>query len=193
MEEEFVEPFTLHLQLLTTNLKVWTTAFIDSGVDCNVMTYETWEKLGKPQLKPSTLSFESFSGTNTHNMGTLCIKAQIQDTPTQLIFHVAPQSQKTWDVILGHPWIGSHDLQINWISREYILNIDSVSVRGKSSELETKPNLHLVEHSESQETNPSPSIPSQWIQDENNLKHGWYVSTSLLHSQGYGKGERHIT
>ena len=105
LEEEFVEPFTLSLQILEANLKVWTTAFIDSGADCNVMSYETWEKLGKPQLKPSTLSFKSFSCNNTHSMGTLCIKAQIQAQPLQIVFHVAPQIQVSWDVLLGRSWI----------------------------------------------------------------------------------------
>ena len=65
------------------------------------MSYEIWEKLGKPQLKPSTLSFKSFSCNNTHSMGTLCIKAQIQAQQLQIVFHVAPQIQVSWDVLLG--------------------------------------------------------------------------------------------
>jgi len=104
-KEEYVEPFTLHLQIYAANFKVWTTTLIDSQADCNVMSHETWEKLNKPQLKPSTLSFKSFSRTNTQSLVTLCIKAQIHNTPMQLVFHVAPQSQVTLDVVLGHQWI----------------------------------------------------------------------------------------
>ena len=74
-----------------------------------------------------------------------------------------------------------------------MLQMDSVSVRGKSSELETTQELHLLEQSEPQKTNPYSSVPSKWIQDENNLTGGWYVNTSLLHSQGYGRGEQRIT
>ena len=74
-----------------------------------------------------------------------------------------------------------------------MLQMDSISVRGKSSELETTQELHLLEQFEPQKTNPYSSVPSKWIQDENNLTHGWYVNTSLLHSQGYGRGEQRIT
>ena len=40
-EEEFVKPFTLHLQLLANQQETTTTALIDSGADCNVMSYTT--------------------------------------------------------------------------------------------------------------------------------------------------------
>ena len=49
--EEFeIEPFTLHLQLLSPTHETSTTTLIDSGADCNVVSYETWESLGKPKL-----------------------------------------------------------------------------------------------------------------------------------------------
>ena len=58
--KEFVKPFTLHLQLLTADFVKWTTALIDSRADCNVLSNETWEKIGKPELLPSTLTFKNF-------------------------------------------------------------------------------------------------------------------------------------
>ena len=57
VEEEFVKPFTLRLQLLTVQNEILTTALIDWGANCNVMSYTTWEKLGKPDLTSSTISF----------------------------------------------------------------------------------------------------------------------------------------
>ena len=60
--EEFeIEPFTLHLQLLSPTNETWTIALIDLGTDCNVMSYETWESLGKPKPTQSKLSFKNFS------------------------------------------------------------------------------------------------------------------------------------
>ena len=77
LEEEIVAPFTLRLQLLAADLKVWSTALIDSGADCNVMSYTMWESLGKPDLAPSNLSFQSFSGLLTSSLGKIGIKAQV--------------------------------------------------------------------------------------------------------------------
>ena len=53
--------------------------------------------------------------------------------------------------------------------------------------------MHLLEQSTPHQTELHSSISLEWIQDENNLTYGWYVSTSLLHSQGYGRGEQCIT
>ena len=71
LEEEFVKPFSLHLQLLTTQSEILTTALIDTGADCNVMSYTMWEKLGKPNLTPSTISFQIFSRSLTSNLGKI--------------------------------------------------------------------------------------------------------------------------
>ena len=68
IEEFKIEPFTLHLQLLSSTNETWTIAMIDSGVDCNVMSYETWKSLGKPELTQSKLSFKNFFGTQTANL-----------------------------------------------------------------------------------------------------------------------------
>ena len=65
-EELTVKPFTLHLQLVTSTHEQSPTALIDSGADCNVMSYDMWESLGKPELVYSMLSFKSFFG-NTNN------------------------------------------------------------------------------------------------------------------------------
>ena len=99
--EEFnIEPFTLHLQLLSPTHETRTTALIDSGADCNVMSYETWESLGKPELTQSKLSFKNFFGTQIANLGKLYIKEWIQDQPMHLVFHVANKQQASMSVVL---------------------------------------------------------------------------------------------
>ena len=135
-KEEFVNPFTLHLQLLTTDLDTWTTALIDSGTDCNVLSYETWEKLGKPELIPSTLTFDNFSGSKMLSLGKLCVKALVQEQPMNIVFQIAHEGQATINVVLGQQWIAAHNFQINWATRGYTLHVNSINLRGKSSELE---------------------------------------------------------
>ena len=82
------------------------TALIDSGADCNVMSYAMWEKLGKPELTPSKISFQSFSGLLTSSLGKIQIKARVQDQATYISFHVADKEQTATDLVIGRQWIG---------------------------------------------------------------------------------------
>ena len=185
VEEEFVKPFTLRLQLLTVQNEIQTTALIDSGADCNVMSYAMWEKLGKPELTPSKLSFQSFSGLLTSSLGKIQIKARVQDQATYISFHVADKEQTATDLVLGRQWIGQTNFQINWATRKYTALIDSIELVGQSSELEDPP-----QPKQSQEDNSGSPIklaqPSfAWIQDEENPTHGWKANMELLQVQGY--------
>ena len=120
--EEFeIEPFTPHFQLLFPTHETSTIALIDSGVDCNVMSYETWKSLGKPELIQSKLLFKNFFGTKTANLGKLFIKPRLQDQPMHLVFHVANEQQASVNVVLGRHWIGATNCQIHWTSRKYSL------------------------------------------------------------------------
>lgn len=60
-----IKPFAIQLQLCADQQKTWTTSLIDFGADCNILSFATWEKLGKPQLSLSYLSFKNFSGLQT--------------------------------------------------------------------------------------------------------------------------------
>ena len=187
-----MNPFTLHLQLLTTDLDTWTIALIDSGADCNVLSYETWEKLGKPELIPSTLTFDNFSGSKTLSLGKLCVKALVQEQPMHIVFQIAHEGQATINVVLGRQWIAAHNFQINWTTRGYTLHVNSINLRGKSSKLENLTSQQGVLSSKSPALNVPSSLQSSyvWVQDVDNPTHGWKASKSLLHSQGYGRGER---
>ena len=100
-QEFTLEPFTLHLQLLSLTNQIQTTTLIDLEADCNVMLYETWESLGKPELTQSKLSFTNFSGIQTASLGKLCIKTRIQDQPMHVVFHVANKQQASVSVVPG--------------------------------------------------------------------------------------------
>ena len=192
-KEFTIEPFTLHLQLLSPTHETRTTALIDSGANCNVISYETWEFLGKPELTQSKLSFKNFSGTQIASLGKLYIKAQIQDQPMHLVFHVANKHQASVNVVLGRQWIGATNCQINWTSRKYSLQVNSVNLTGLSSELETPPKL-APKSPPSNEASTSKTMqdrtePVYWIQDVENPTHGWRATQTSLHNQGYGRGE----
>ena len=73
-EEEPILPFRI---LLNFTDKISQSALIDSGADCNVMPYGTWELLGCPKLIPTTVSFISFADSKTLSEGKLSITVQI--------------------------------------------------------------------------------------------------------------------
>ena len=79
-EEEFepIPPFLLDMQLIMTSQTILTKAFIDSGADCNVLSYDTWESLGKPTLEKCKMTFKSFSNSQTSCLGKICLKVRIQ-------------------------------------------------------------------------------------------------------------------
>ena len=72
-----VQPFTIKMDLVTTTHQLSSNALIDSGVDCNVMSYDIWKLLGKPDLVPSKLTFQNFSRTHTTSLGKICVKIRI--------------------------------------------------------------------------------------------------------------------
>ena len=68
-DEEFVEPFNIQMCIHTKQASYDTSTLIDSGVDCNVLSYNVWEALGKPQLTNVKMNFQSFSGEETKSLG----------------------------------------------------------------------------------------------------------------------------
>ena len=48
-EDTFVYPFYIAINLLTERNELNTYAFIDSGADINVISWETWDALGRDQ------------------------------------------------------------------------------------------------------------------------------------------------
>ena len=114
-EELTVKPFTINLQLVTVTHEWSATALIDSGADCNVMSYEMWVQLGKPELAPSMLSFKNFSRTQTTSLGKLCLKVRIKDQSMHIVFHVTHENQAAVNVVLGRQWMGATNCQINWL------------------------------------------------------------------------------
>ena len=100
-----VTPFKVAMQLLTGTKMVQVESLIDTGADCNVLSYETWEKLGKPDVSPSSLTFTSFAGVTSNCLGTIYLKARIQHQSMGIIFHIAHRNQAVVNVILGRHWI----------------------------------------------------------------------------------------
>ena len=100
-----VTPFKLAMQLLTPTKMVQIESLIDTRADCNVLSYETWENLGKPNVFPSSLTFTSFAGITSNCLGTIYLKAKIQHQSMGIIFHIAHCNQAMVNVILGRHWI----------------------------------------------------------------------------------------
>ena len=110
-EPELIPPFLLDMQLVMTSHAMWTKALIDSGVDCNVLSYETWVSLGKPTLEPCHTTFRSFSGTQTSCLGKICLKVRIQTEAMHINFYVANKNHKGFTVLLGRSWMCSNQFE----------------------------------------------------------------------------------
>ena len=100
-DDFLVQPFTIKMDLVTAIHQLSSSALIDSGADCNVMSYDIWQFLGKPNLVPSKLTFQNFSGTHTTSLGKICVKICIQDQTMHIPFHVANKDQAFVNVVLG--------------------------------------------------------------------------------------------
>ena len=80
---------------------ITTPDLVDSGADLNVLSYETWTKLGQPTLSTSTLTFKIFVGIETTSLGKLTILAQIKGHSILMSVLVAQCGQSSSDSILG--------------------------------------------------------------------------------------------
>ena len=166
-DEFIVKPFTIHLQLLTASQEQSTIALIDSRADWNVMSYNIWTSLGNPVLVPSKLQFTNFSGTQTTSLGKLCLKVRFKDQSMHIVFHVADKDQASMNIALGRQWMGLTNCQINWTTRHYSLQVNSINLTGQSSELKLPP-TSTINASTSKAGNTS-----VWLQDVDNPTHGW--------------------
>ena len=108
-------------------------ALIDLGADCNVLSYDAWEALGKPQLTNVKMNFQSFSGEETKSLGKCCIKMSIQDQSMHITFYIANKHQSLVDIVLGRSWIASTNCGLNWATRQYTLQINSTNLTGPST------------------------------------------------------------
>ena len=59
-DEFSIKTFTIKMDLVTTTHQLSSTTLIDSGANCNVMSYDIWQILGKLDLVPSKVTFQNF-------------------------------------------------------------------------------------------------------------------------------------
>ena len=90
-------PINLGKELLTI------LALLDTRADVNVLSYKTWESMGKPKLKCSTKSIDMFKGTTIVH-GCLNLNVFIGTTDVHKRFYVLKLGHLETPIILGHPW-----------------------------------------------------------------------------------------
>ena len=122
-EEEYVEPFHIHVQVYVERTTYEVSALIDSGVDSNVLSYSAWETLGKPSLVSVPIDLQSFSGEATSTMGKCTIPLSIQGHLMHTIFYVAPKSKSMVDMVLGRSWNIKTNCSLDWVNRKYMLRL----------------------------------------------------------------------
>ena len=78
-------------------------ALLDTGVDVNVLSYETWESFGKQELASSSKSIDLLKG-NSMVQGCLNLNVFIGNTDVHERFYVLKPGHLETPIILGQPW-----------------------------------------------------------------------------------------
>ena len=162
-------------------------ALIDSGADLNIISWDVWAAMGNPELTPTSINFVGFSANTTACLGKILIKVSIQDVPQYVLFYVANVGESIEQVILGRHWMQTTNCQLDWMKREYTLQVNFGSITG------------FCEHAKLfkiYSTNEGNSLPLMSSSQKTKLtsiqgeqKKEWVVPDQLLHAQGYGKGQ----
>ncbi len=177
-EDDFVDPFHIQLRMHTQQAAFQVSALIDSGADCNVLSYVVWDALDQSQLTNIHTNFHSFSGEETPSLGKCCIKLSIQNQPMYTTLYVVNKDQALVDVVLGRSWIRSTNCGLDWTSRQYTLHVNSTSLTSPSATaLPYFQKMETTIHKQEAESNDG----MVWIADTSVLdNHGWHMPTSLL-------------
>ncbi|KAI5059045.1 hypothetical protein GOP47_0025364 [Adiantum capillus-veneris] len=102
-KDQFIEPFKIDTTIETTQASSVVRVFIDMGSDTSIMSYETWEAIGNPELQSMSFSCKSFNNTESTSIGTCYVKIHIQDAP----INVANKQEAMERVVLGYYWMWS--------------------------------------------------------------------------------------
>lgn len=100
-DDDYVKPFHIQLAIHTQLADFKASTLLDTGVDCNVQSYDARMALGQPALINIQMNFQSFSQEETPCIGKCCIKLFIQDNPQYVNLYVANKHQSMIDVVLG--------------------------------------------------------------------------------------------
>ena len=76
-------------------------ALIDTGADVNAISHEAWKSLGKPNLNPSTLKIDTFSGSTIAVDGAFKLPVFLGSTDVHAEFVVMKTGMMTTPIILG--------------------------------------------------------------------------------------------
>ena len=90
-------------------------ALFDTGVDVNTLSYEVWDRLGKPTLCESKTTLMTFSKETNHVEGYLDLPIYIGNTNVHHRFYVMKPGKANTLVILGQqPWQRTYNGVPNW-------------------------------------------------------------------------------
>ena len=89
-------------------------ALFDKGADVNTLSYEVWNRLGKPTLCESKTTLMTFSKETNHVEGYLDLPIYIGNTNVHHRFYVMKPGKANTPVILGQPWQRTYNGVPNW-------------------------------------------------------------------------------
>ena len=81
-----IEHFKVAINLLMKRTTILGNDFIDSGANLNVLSWDTWNAMGKSEITPSIVNFIGFFANATPCLGSLLVKMNVQDEPMYMTF-----------------------------------------------------------------------------------------------------------
>ena len=96
-------------------------AIIISGAECNLISYVTWKKLGKPALNPIKFHLVDFKGERSQAIGEILLRVCLQDHAMLVPFQVLLTNGCDWQHLLGRTWMQRTNFQIDWDTKKFKL------------------------------------------------------------------------
>ena len=99
-------------------------AFLDTGADDNIISYELFKCLNDIQLVPTSVHFQDYSGHLAPAFGCCVIKMFVQGLTCEDEFFVTHPTLQTVPMILGRAWQQQYNCSINWANQSVSCTIN---------------------------------------------------------------------
>ena len=121
-----LKSFHIMIALVSKKKNVSISAHVDPKTNHSVLSYQVWEALGRPILKPITYGFTKPITMTQQCLGFIILTFTIQNQPMSCTFYVANMGETVEDVTLGQFWMCQTDYHLDDKVNTYSLKVNSL-------------------------------------------------------------------
>ncbi|KAK7865588.1 hypothetical protein R5R35_010119 [Gryllus longicercus] len=88
-------------------------ALLDTGSDVNLVPTDIYEKIGRPEMSPTTRCFTGLGNKTTNPVGRVKLDIEIDNQVYSTPFYVVPKDSMKYNFILGQEWIKDMEITIS--------------------------------------------------------------------------------